>query len=335
LALADNRFLHKTLTNGRRGTGMPGFNYLGSKGLGDIVAYLRSGFKGSITGTAPDKINGSEFNGERLFTRVCAQCHGPDGSGYVGPAITSEDFLATANDKFIWNMAAYGRSGSPMKGNLDGLDGTADLSKKEINDIVAYIRTYQDDPPTLAGRSTIPGEHRTGRDDFNRICAQCHGAGGGGGNGPAIGRDGFLSSVSDGFIIAMMMQGRDGTEMKSFSSSGLVSLDANGAMGIVNYLRTKPRSEVGPKYLVGTPQNGREIYNSQCIQCHQEGSFAPDLMRPAFVSAASAGYLQATMSLGRHESAMRSMIRGGAGLTELTGREINDIIAYIKRGKER
>jgi hypothetical protein len=52
------------------------------------------------------------------------------------------------------------------------------------------------------------------------------------------------------------------------------------------------------------------------------------------VKAASVGYLQATMSLGRHESAMRSMIRGGAGLSELTSKEINDIIAYIKEGKE-
>ena len=40
------------------------------------------------------------------------------------------------------------------------------------------------------------------------------------------------------------------------------------------------------------------------------------------------------MSLGRHESAMRSMIRGGGGLIELSGKEINDVIAYIKEGKE-
>ena len=105
-------------------------------------------------------------------------------------------------------------------------------------------------------------------------------------------------------------------------------------MNIVYYLRNKDKSEVGQKYLVGTPQNGKILYEGQCIQCHQKGSFAPDLMRSAFVKAAPVGYLQATMSLGRHETAMQSMIRGNAGLTELSSKEINDIISYIKMGKE-
>ena len=69
-------------------------------------------------------------------------------------------------------------------------------------------------------------------------------------------------------------------------------------------------------------------------QCHDQGAFAPDLKRPSFIKAASVGYLQATMTLGRHQSAMRSMVRGGGGLTELTGKDINDIIAYLQQGKE-
>jgi mono/diheme cytochrome c family protein len=334
LKLADNKFLHRTLTNGRRGTAMAAYNYLGAKALGDIVAYLRSGYGGVITGTDNRKINGSEFNGQKLYARVCAQCHGDDGSGYVGPAIASEGFLASVSDQFIWEMAAYGRSGTQMKGNLSGQNGTADLTKKELNDIVAFIRTHEGNPPRLAARSTLPGEHRNGRDDFARLCAQCHGQGGGGGNGPAIGRKGFLDQVSDGFVVAMMMSGRDGTEMKKFGRGGLVELDANTAAGIVNYLRMKDESEVGPKYVVGTPQIGEEIYVGQCRQCHDQGSFAPDLKRPSFIRAASAGYLQATMTLGRHQSAMRSMVRGGGGLTELSGKEINDIIAYLQQGKE-
>ncbi len=334
LKLADNRFLYGTLTEGRRGTAMAEYNYLGAKTLGDIVAYLRSEFKGTIAGTDRKRIQGSEFNGQKLYARVCAQCHGDDGSGYVGPAIASEGFLANATDRFIWETAAYGRSGSPMKGNLRGQNGTADLSKQELNDIVAFIRTYEENPPNLAGRSTVPGEHRNGRDDFARLCAQCHGDGGGGGNGPAIGREGFLDQISDGFVVAMMMSGRDGTEMKKFGRGGLAELDANTAAGIVNYLRTRDESEVGPKYVIGTPQMGEEIYVGQCGQCHDKGSFAPDLKRPSFIKAASVGYLQATMTLGRHQSAMRSMVRGGGGLTELTGKDINDIIAYLQQGKE-
>lgn len=334
LKLADNRFLHATLTNGRRGTAMADYSYLGARALGNLVAYLRSGYNGPVTGTDRSGIHGSESNGRRLYDRICAQCHGEDGSGYIGPAIMSEDFLAAASDQYIWEMAAYGRSGSPMKGNLRGGDVTADLSRSELNDIVAYIRSNAYAPPHLAGRSTMPGENRNGRDDFARLCAQCHGQGGGGGNGPAIGRQRFLSQVSDGFIISMMMTGRDGTEMKKFGRGGLVNVDANTARSIVHYLRTKDDAEIGPKYVVGTPQTGRMIFMGQCQQCHDQSSFAPNLSRPSFVKAASVGYLQATMTLGRHQSAMRSMARGGGGLTELTGKEINDIIAYIKEGKE-
>ena len=114
---------------------------------------------------------------------------------------------------------------------------------------------------------------------------------------------------------------------------GTVEIDPNTARSIVSYLRNKDDSEIGKKYIVGTPRNGEIIFNSQCRQCHQN-SFAPDLLRRRFVDAASVGYLQATMTLGRHESAMRSMARGGGGLTELTGKEINDVIAFIKSGKE-
>ncbi len=334
LTLADNKFLYNTIVKGRRNTAMASYNHLGKKALGDITAYLRSGFKGSIAGTSKKKITGSEFNGKYLFERTCAQCHGQEGVGLNGPAIGNKDFLANASDEYIWKMAAYGRSGTQMKGNLHGQNGTSDLSKYELNDIVSYIRTLEKNPAQLTGISTIPGDIDNGRSAFNDMCSQCHGAGGGGGNGPGIGKEGFLKSVSDGFIVAMMMSGRDGTEMKKFGRGGIVELDMNTAMSIVHYLRNKDKSEIGKKYLVGTPQNGKILYEGQCIQCHQKGSFAPDLMRSAFVKAAPVGYLQATMSLGRHQTAMQSMIRGNAGLTELSSKEINDIISYIKMGKE-
>ena len=332
--LADNKFMYNTIVKGRRNTAMSSYNHLGKKALGDIMAYLRSGFKGTTTGTSKKKIVGSEFNGKYLFERTCAQCHGQEGVGLNGPAIGNKDFLTNASDEYIWKMAAYGRTGTQMKGNLHGQNGTSDLSKSELNDIVSYVRTLEKNPPQLNGISTIPGDVANGRDAFNDMCSQCHGAGGGGGNGPGIGKEGFLESVSDGFIVAMMMSGRDGTEMKKFGRGGIVELDENTAMNIVYYLRHKDKSEIGEKYLVGTPQNGKILYEGQCIQCHQKGSFAPDLMRSAFVKAAPVGYLQATMSLGRHQTAMQSMIRGNAGLTELSSKEINDIISYIKMGKE-
>ena len=55
---------------------------------------------------------------------------------------------------------------------------------------------------------------------------------------------------------------------------------------------------------------------------------------PKFLAAASDPYLQATMSLG-HGSGMRSVIRGGGGMVEMTGREINDVISYLRESIEK
>ena len=209
-----------------------------------------------------------------------------------------------------------------------------ELSSQELNNIVAYIRSFEDDPVRLAGMSTVLGDPDLGGKNFSQFCEPCHGVGGGGGNGPAIGRPDFLSQVSDGFLLAMMMSGRDGSEMKKFGRGGIAEISTADALSIASYLRMKPAHDVGAKFVVGTADNGKQIYDSQCGQCHDKGSFAPDLKRPQFVRAASVGYLQATMALGRHESAMRSMIRGGAGLSELTSKDINDVIAYIKEGRE-
>ena len=44
----------------------------------------------------------------------------------------------------------------------------------------------------------------------------------------------------------------------------------------------------------------------------------------------SDSYLQATMSLGRHGTQMRPMMKGGGGVVELSSQEVNDIISYLR-----
>ena len=52
---------------------MAEYNYLGAKALGDIVAYLRSGFKGTIAGTDLKRIHGSGIQRpETLHPDVCS-----------------------------------------------------------------------------------------------------------------------------------------------------------------------------------------------------------------------------------------------------------------------
>jgi cytochrome c oxidase cbb3-type subunit 3 len=61
----------------------------------------------------------------------------------MGPAVTNPDFLAAADDAFLWATIAYGRRGTPMFPSLRGRGGVRQFSAQEIYDIVAYLRSWQ------------------------------------------------------------------------------------------------------------------------------------------------------------------------------------------------
>jgi cytochrome c oxidase cbb3-type subunit 3 len=82
--------------------------------------------------------------GKVVFRQVCATCHGPGGNGYeaggTGTAIGKKGFLEKASDGFIRVTIKEGRSNTRML-PFQGPAAIADLSNKEIDDIIAYLRT--------------------------------------------------------------------------------------------------------------------------------------------------------------------------------------------------
>jgi len=333
-ALASDAFLHQTITEGRDGTAMGGWSHLNARELGGILAYLRSFPAGKVR--SPEGIAvASESKGKLNFERTCVACHGEKGRGLIGPAIGNHDFLNAVSDQFLRESIRYGRMGTAMRSNLKGTGSFASFSEHEIEEIIAYMRTLQQVPFETIGVSVTQGDVPLGRDVFAGNCAQCHGEYGGGGSGPAVGRPGFLSTVSDGFIEGTVANGRSGTEMRSFSrgQGALTELSEHEIRSVVSYLRSEEDvARQTPKRALGTASRGSMLYDQQCAQCHGgegEDGFAPRLLNPRFLDAASDSYLQATMSLG-HGATMRSMIRGGAGVVEMTGRDINDVIQYLR-----
>ena len=86
IALSDND-LANILRNGITGTGMPPFAYLGSKGIDDVVAYLRT-LQGK---SAVVKVRGDATAGRDLFfgKAECGQCHVVKGEGgFMAPDLT-------------------------------------------------------------------------------------------------------------------------------------------------------------------------------------------------------------------------------------------------------
>lgn len=147
LAIAPVDFLVGTIRDGRPGTGMPPFGHLGQKDIEAIVAFLRS------HATLPSRIKQVEAEpattgdpqlGRVWFNEICATCHGPRGDGYqaggTGTAIGKRGFLDKVSDGFIRTTIKEGRSNTRMRG-FQGPEALANLNDREIDDIIAYLRT--------------------------------------------------------------------------------------------------------------------------------------------------------------------------------------------------
>jgi cytochrome c oxidase cbb3-type subunit 3 len=147
LATASDKFMLGTIRDGRKGTGMPPFSHLGRKKIKAIVAYLNSHAKlpnRSAEIDSQERAHGDPRLGKLWFDQICSTCHGVKGDGYdaggTGTAIGNASFLDKASDGFIRTTIQEGRSNTRMLG-FRGPAAMANLSDREIDDIIVYMRT--------------------------------------------------------------------------------------------------------------------------------------------------------------------------------------------------
>lgn len=181
--------------------------------------------------------------GKALFTQNCAVCHQADAIGKPGfaPSLTNKEFLSISSDKFLEGTIRDGRAGT-------GMPGFAHLGRSKVKNIVAYLRTYAKLPDVSAkvdGQKDAHGDARLGKTWFDDICSTCHGVKGdgyvAGGTGTAIGKAGFLSKASDGFIRTTIKDGRSNTRMLGFSGpTAMANLSDQEIDDIIVYMRSLP-----------------------------------------------------------------------------------------------
>lgn len=150
LATVSDEFLQETISHGRPGTEMPAYGRKGGgpltkKEIADLIAFLRGWQKETSRKLRVGRTRGSPERGARLYAFNCASCHGRDGRGNLGmgPALNNQTFLRVASDGFLWEAIAKGRRDTPMFPSLKGLDGVRQLSPEEVNDLVAFIRSWE------------------------------------------------------------------------------------------------------------------------------------------------------------------------------------------------
>lgn len=348
LALADDRFLYRAVTEGRPGTGMPAWRQLSSADVADLIAHLRGWQKSPAVPDSGARRRGNPEFGKLIYEKGCVSCHGSEGQGGVGGQLANAVFQDSVSDEFLWRTIAHGKQDSAMRGFLKGLpsESLMPMEATDIEHVVAYLRTLGERPRVeplkrvFAGASAAVGKLVF---EGKGACSKCHGMEGEGANGPSLSNPAFLRAASDGFIAGSIVLGRDGTEMRSFYKGGNVDLTAQDVKDVVVYLRmfeSEPttrhrRVERNP----AAAAEGRTLYAQNCAACHglngkgvrdARGGYAPSLNNPEFLAAADDGFLLATIAIGRPNTQMRPFSKAAGGVADLSAAEIRRIVAYIR-----
>ncbi|MDH3560622.1 MAG: c-type cytochrome [Gammaproteobacteria bacterium] len=182
-------------------------------------------------------------DGEQLYTRHCATCHGDKGGGGVGVPLALPTFLESADDDFLRKTVRHGRPGRVMP-------AFPKFSDAQLDALVGYIRAWSGKPAPRFVATPVKADPVHGKALFATYCAACHGANGEGGKGtgvtfsrrrdlpiiaPALNNTGFLKAATDEMIRHTLLYGRIGTPMRSFLEQGLSEEDISD---LVAYVRS-------------------------------------------------------------------------------------------------
>ena len=115
------------------------------------ITLFACGSGGSQETAAQSTSRGDAAQGEELFARTCAACHGPEGKGIegLGRDMTTSEFIAGKSDEELVEFIEVGRRpDDPL--NITGVDmppkgGNPTASDDDLFDIVAFIRTIHEE----------------------------------------------------------------------------------------------------------------------------------------------------------------------------------------------
>lgn len=188
--------------------------------------------------------------GQDLFTENCADCHGELGEGGHNPArpddiiapISTGEYLRTRDDLTLRNIIAQGQPNFGMSPFGSAFGGP--LDDDEIDALVAYIRSWQADPPVeLPPEVSEETVSLNGYEIFSDICAQCHGITGAGGVGPSLRDANFRDTNASQDIFNTINEGHEATEMIAWGSI----LTAEQIEELVNFIEQLPIEEATPE----------------------------------------------------------------------------------------
>jgi cytochrome c oxidase cbb3-type subunit 3/ubiquinol-cytochrome c reductase cytochrome c subunit len=146
LASASDDFLRDSITRGRPGTAMAAYGQalggpLPPNEVNALMAFLRKG--GPARVTPPPVHKGDAKAGKAFYDTLCARCHGTPTQRATALHLANPVLLTTASDAYLRYAIAEGRLPTPM------VAWKQTLPAKQIDDIVAYVRSLAPPPGTV------------------------------------------------------------------------------------------------------------------------------------------------------------------------------------------
>jgi len=246
LSMASREYLLRTLVSGRSNTAMPAWTHLEGKELVDLVAGMESWRTNPGPAAAVILPRGDPREGAQRYHFLCSRCHGEFGQGETGPAIINRDFLDAADEDFLYRTIAEGRSHTAMFGWSSEVVSQESLGKQDISNLIAFMKEEAQAPLTYLRPGSNPGDHSRGSTAFERRCARCHGEEGSGIKAPALNNQEFLSAASNGYLMATITIGRQGTAMPAwgYDRAGEQALGQEEREDLVAHLRAWQRIRI-------------------------------------------------------------------------------------------
>ena len=331
--VASDEYMLFTIAEGRGGRMMASWSsrvsHLQDKELREIAGALRRWRSPFRSVNAISRAGSSRSEGEELYSRLCATCHGTNGAGDLAKGISNADFLVMADDRFLLETIAKGRSNTAMP-------SWSRLKDRELGSLLIFLRSLQKKPVRPESVLSVQGDSARGDSLFYTLCSRCHGRYGEGDLGPAILNRDFLAAATDGFLFGTIARGREHTPMFGWISQARAGkkLVAADITDVIAFMRSPPRPDFLPAGAgTGNPANGEKLFRELCGGCHGEsgeGKQAPALHNQEFLGAATNGYLLATITLGRRGTPMPSWGTGSQKHRRLTAIERKELVAFIR-----
>lgn len=332
--VASEDFIRFTMEKGRSlrqmGSWAPMVSGMKTGELDEIALHMKGPY-GEPDEAMHARLQGDAKKGAALFDRHCSVCHGGNGTGGVAVALNQEGFLERATDEMIQKTMLQGRGNTAMP-------GWAHLEPQVRMNLLTLIRSWSGTRPA-EGEIDLPKPNlEEGAMRYHFLCSRCHGEFGEGETGPAIINRDLLEAAGTGFLYKTIAEGRKHTAMFGWSLDvyNQEKLDAGEISNIIGFMKeqsTHPLTYIYPGSNPGDRDAGKEIFRQRCAECHGlsgEGIKGPALNNQELLSAASNGYLMATMTLGRGGTGMPSWGYGEGEHPALSGKERQDLVAFIR-----